>query len=146
VDLAQGFGSIDKFLNASFEDLKKILSKKPDPVIPQSIYDYFQDKNNDYLIDELLAMKVQPIAPKQKASDTLAGQTIVVTGTLSNFTRQQIEQAIKDHGGKVSSSVSKKTSFVLAGKDAGSKLDKARQLHIKVIDESEFLDLIQKKP
>jgi len=142
--LAEEFGSIDKFLNASFEELKKILSKKPDPVIPQSIYEYFRDKQNCSIIQQLLDAGVKPSAPKRKQSNVFAGKTIVVTGTLKNFTRSQIEQVIKENGGEVSSSVSKKTSFVLAGKDAGSKLENARQLQIEVIDENEFLKLIQK--
>jgi DNA ligase (NAD+) len=144
-NIAEKFDSIDDFLSATsdLENLKDRLSKK---IIPRSVYDYFRNANNNRVIDELLAAKVQPTAPKQKVSDMLAEQTIVVTGTLSHFTRQQIEQTIKDHGGKVSSSVSKKTSFVLAGDDAGSKLDKARQLQIKVTGENEFLQLIKKKP
>ncbi|MFZ2148160.1 MAG: helix-hairpin-helix domain-containing protein, partial [Sedimentisphaerales bacterium] len=143
-NIAEKFDSIDDFLSATsdLENLKRRLSKK---IVPQSVYDYFRDKNNNRVLDKLL-LEVQPTAPKQKASDMLAGQTIVITGTLSHFTRQQIEQTIKDHGGKVSSSVSKKTSFVVVGEDPGSKLDKARQLHIKVIDENEFLRLTQKKP
>jgi len=144
--LAEGFGSIDKFRNASFGDIKKILSKKPDPVLPQSIYDYFHDKQNLSVIQQLLDAEVNPSAPQQKSSDILAGKTIVVTGSLENYSRGQIEELIKDNGGKVGSSVSKKTSFVIAGEDAGSKLDKARQLQVKVIDENEFLQLIQKKP
>ncbi len=142
--LAKAFRSIDKFLGASFEDLKKALSAKPEPVVPGSVYDYFHDPNNNRILDELLSMEVRPTSRKQKTSDMLAGQTIVVTGTLSHFTRQQIERTIKDHAGRVSSSVSKKTSFVLAGEGPGSKLDKARQLQVKVIDENEFLQLIKK--
>jgi DNA ligase (NAD+) len=143
-NIAEKFDSIDDFLSTTsdLENLEKRLSKK---IIPQSIYDYFRDTNNNRVIDELLAMEVQPTAPKQKASDMLAGQTIVVTGSLEKFTRSQIEQLIKDNGGKVSSSVSKKISFVVVGKDAGSKLDKARHLQVKVIDENEFLQLIHKK-
>jgi len=143
-NIAEKFNSIDDFLSATsdLENLKQRLSKK---IVPQSIFDYFRDKNNNRVLDELLS-EVQPTAPKQKASDILAGQTIVVTGTLSHFTRQQVKQTIKDHGGKVSSSVSKKTSFVVAGEDAGSKLDKARLLQVKVIDENKFLQIIKKIP
>ncbi|MGD0572115.1 MAG: NAD-dependent DNA ligase LigA [Sedimentisphaerales bacterium] len=144
--LAKEFDSIEKFCETSFEEFKNILSKKPDPVIPQSIYDYFHDKQNLYVIQLLLDAGVNPSAPQQKSSDILAGKTIVVTGSFENFTRSQIEQFIKDNGGKVSSSVSKKTSFVVEGKDAGSKLDKANQLEVEVMDENQFLQLIQKKP
>jgi len=143
-NIAEKFDSIDDFLSTTsdLENLKKRLSKK---IVPQSIFNYFRDKNNKRVLDDLLT-EIRPTTHKQKASDILAEQTIVVTGTLSHFTRQQIEQTIKDHGGKVSSSVSKKTSFVVAGEDAGSKLDKARLLKVKVIDENKFLQIIKKKP
>jgi DNA ligase (NAD+) len=144
--LAEEFGSIDKFCSASFDDLKKILSKKTDPVIPQSVYNYFHNKQNLSVIQQLLDVGVSPSASEQKSSDILVGKAIVVTGSLKSFTRSEIEQTIKDNGGKVSSSVSKKTSFVVAGEDPGSKLDKARKLQVKVIDENEFLRLLQKKP
>jgi DNA ligase (NAD+) len=144
-NIAKRFASIDDFLSATsdLENLKKRLSKK---VIPQSVYGYFHDKQNLSVIQQLLDASVNPSAPQQKSSNILAGKTIVVTGSLENFTRSQIEQFIKDNGGKVSSSVSKETSFVVAGEDAGSKLDKARQLEVKVIDENEFLQLIKEKP
>ncbi len=130
--------SIDDFLSAAsdLENLKKRLSKK---IIPQSVYDYFHDNRNCSVIDQLIDAGLKLQKPKQKSSNVLAGKTIVVTGSLEKFTRSQIEQSIKDNGGKVSSSVSKKTSFVVAGEDPGSKLDKARQLQVKVIDENEFL-------
>ncbi len=144
--LAEGFDSIEKFCNATFEELKKVLSKKIDPVIPKNIYDYFQDKQNLSVIQQLLDAEVNPSAPKRKSSDILAGKTIVVTGSLENYSREEIEQLIKDNSGKVGSSVSKKTSFVVAGENAGSKLDKARQLQVKVVDENEFLQLIREKP
>ncbi|MHC5060418.1 MAG: NAD-dependent DNA ligase LigA [Planctomycetota bacterium] len=145
-NLAQEFCSINEFLEASFEDLKKILSKKPDPVIPKSVYDYLHNINNKNVIDELLAMGVRPIAPIKKSSDMLSGKTIVVTGTLANFSRNEIKQAIKENGGKDSSSVSKKTDFVLAGKNPGSKLKKAKEFGVKVIDENQFIKLIRHKP
>jgi NAD-dependent DNA ligase len=142
--IAEKFNSIDDFLSTSLDlaNLKKRF--KPDPTIPQSIYDYFHNEQNLLVIQQLLDAGVKPSAPQKKSSDILAGKTIVVTGSLKNFTRSQIEQFIKDNGGKVSSSVSKNTSFVVAGEDAGSKLDKARQLQVKVIDENEFLQLIKK--
>ena len=134
--LAEAFGSLDALRNATVEKLQAI--EQIGPVMAQSIYDYLHDAENAKVIDALLAAGVEPTAPKQKASDVLAGRTIVVTGTLTQFSRQQIEQTIKDHGGKVSGSVSKKTSFVVAGENAGSKLDKATQLGVEVIDEDEF--------
>lgn len=134
--LAEHFGSLEALRNAAVEQLETL--DQIGPVMAQSIYDYFHNADNIATLDALLVAGVTPAAPKQKASDKLAGQTSVVTGTLSQFTRQAIEQAIKDHGGKVSGSVSKKTSFVVAGENAGSKLDKANELGVEVIDENEF--------
>ena len=79
-------------------------------------------------------------------SNSLSKMTIVVTGTLNNFTRQQIEQTIKENGGKSSSSVSKNTSFLLAGENPGSKIEKAQKLGIKILDEKQFMVLIRKNP
>jgi len=141
--LADKFGSIDKLINATLEDLKKIFSVKSDPIIPKSIYNYFHNTRNINIITAMLNEDVKPEPPKFKVSNELAGMTIVVTGTLENFTRAQIEQTIKDHGGKASSSISKKTTFLIAGEDAGSKLEKARKLDVKVIDEIEFIRRIR---
>jgi DNA ligase (NAD+) len=135
--LAEAFGSLDSLMNAEVEQLETI--DQIGPVMAQSIYDYLHEPQNINVIDALLAAGVKPAAPKQKASNVLTGQTIVVTGTLSHFSRQQIEQTIKDHGGKTASSVSKKTTFVIAGENAGSKLDKATQLGVEVIDEKGFM-------
>ncbi|HSV27408.1 MAG TPA: BRCT domain-containing protein, partial [Sedimentisphaerales bacterium] len=90
---------------------------------------------------ELLAAGVKPQPPQRKKADTLEGKTFVVTGTFKGFSRQEIERAIKDNGGRTSSSVSKKTDYVLAGEEAGSKLDKARELGVRVISEEEFLKM-----
>ena len=105
-------------------------------------FEYFRNPENRAVVKELLAAGVKPVQPKLKRTNELAGKTFVVTGTLENFTRQQIEQAIRQTGGKTSSSVSKKTDFVLAGKEPGSKLEKAQKLGVKVINEKQFLKLI----
>jgi DNA ligase (NAD+) len=98
------------------------------------------------VIKELLSAGVKPELPKKaKAKGKLAGRTIVVTGTLKNFTRQQAEQAIRDAGGKPSNSVSKKTDFVLTGKEPGSKIDKAQKLGVKIIDEKDFIEMIEQQ-
>jgi DNA ligase (NAD+) len=110
----------------------------------ESVYEYFRKPRNRAIIDELLGIGVKPKRAKvtRKDAGKLAGKTIVVTGTLESFTRQQVEQAIKEAGGKASSSVSKKTDFVLAGKEPGSKVEKARKFGVKVINEKEFLEMI----
>jgi DNA ligase (NAD+) len=139
--LAEYFGSLEALMNADIEALETI--DQIGPTMAESVYEYFRIPRNRAVIDKLLAAGVKPEKPKKvRRTGQLAGKTIVVTGTLENFTRQQIEQAIKQAGGKASSSVSKKTDFVLAGKDPGSKLDKAQQLGVRVIDEKQFLQMI----
>jgi DNA ligase (NAD+) len=142
--LADAFGSLEALMEATPEQLQNI--EQIGPVVAQSIYEYFHNPENVRVLRELLAAGVCPTTEQVKQSDALAGKTIVVTGTLKHFTRQQIEHLIKAHGGKPSSTVSRKTSFVVAGQDAGSKLEKARQLGVEVIDEEEFLRRIGQEP
>jgi len=137
--LAEHFGSLDALMAADEETLKAI--DQIGPTMAKSVYEYFRDPKNQGV--QLLAAGVRPKQPKKQRSDKLAGKTIVVTGTLENHTRQEAEQAIRQAGGKVSSSVSKKTDFVLAGKEPGSKLDKALKLGVKVINEKQFLDILK---
>jgi DNA ligase (NAD+) len=139
--LAEHFGSLDALMAADKETLGNI--DQIGPTMAESVYEYFRDAKNRSVVDELLASGVKPKRPAKRRSDKLAGKTIVVTGTLENFTRQQIEQAIRQAGGKTSSSVSKKTDFVLAGKDPGSKLDKARKLGVKAINEKKFQEMLK---
>ncbi|MCH8121469.1 MAG: NAD-dependent DNA ligase LigA, partial [Planctomycetes bacterium] len=138
--LAEYFGSLEALMSAEQQELAEI--DQIGPTMAESVYEYFRDTRNQAVIDQLLAAGVRPRQPRARRSDKLAGKTIVVTGSLENFTRQQIEQAIRQAGAKTSSSVSKKTDFVLAGENPGSKLDKARKLGVKVIDEKLFLELL----
>lgn len=138
--LAEHFGSLDKLMKATQEELADI--DQIGPTMADSVFKYFRDSKNKLVIDELLVEGMKPEQPKTQRSDKLAGKTIVVTGSLEGLTRQQIEQAIRQAGGKSSSSVSKKTDFVLAGENPGSKLDKAIKLGVKVIDEKQFLELL----
>ena len=140
--LADEFGSLDALMDASLEQLTAI--DQIGPVMAQSIYDYLNDEQNIEIIKAMLDAGVKPQAPKAKASNVLEGMSIVVTGTLKNHTRTQIEQMIKDNGGKTSSSVSKKTAFLIAGENAGSKLEKAQKLDIEILDEDQFLKCIGK--
>jgi DNA ligase (NAD+) len=140
--LAEHFGSLEKLMNADLAELESI--DQIGPVMAKSVYEYFRDPKNVAVINELLKAGVKPELPEEiLGSDRLAGKIFVVTGTLRNFTRQQIEQVIKEAGGKASSNVSKKTDFVLAGEEAGSKLDKALKLGVKVINEEQFLELLK---
>ena len=138
--LAEHFGSLSALMAAEEEELAEI--DQIGPTMAKSIYEYFRDPENRSVINQLLDAKVKPEQPKARRSEKLAGKTIVVTGTLENFSRQQAEHAIRQAGGKSSGSVSKKTDFVLAGENPGSKLDKARKLGIEVIDEKQFMKMI----
>ncbi len=141
--LAEHFGTLEAIMAADKETLEAV--DQIGPTMADSIYKYFRGKDNKAVVRELLACGVKPEAPKKRRSSKLAGKTIVVTGTLEKFSRQEIEQAIKDNGGKTSSGVSKKTDFVLAGKEPGSKLEKARNLGVEVINEQQFLEMIGKR-
>ena len=131
--------TLDELRTMSLPELEAI--PEVGPVVAASIHEYFQDPEHQKLLDEL-ARRGQPRAlePVQAAGGKLAfaGKTFVLTGTLSNRPRPEAEVLIKQRGGKISGSVSKMTSYVLAGADAGSKLEKARQLGIPIIDEAEF--------
>src|SRR5690606_25403654 len=113
------------------------------PRIAESVVMFFGEPANKDMVSRLkaagLTMKGEAA---QRASNTLEGMTIVLTGTLPTLTRTQAEELIRTHGGKTSSSVSKKTDLVLAGEAAGSKLEKATQLGVRVVDEAAFLEMI----
>jgi DNA ligase (NAD+) len=135
--LADHFGSLEALMQADLEQIDSI--EQIGPVMAESVHSYFRDAHHVKVIRELLASGVRPQAPtKTRRSGALSGQTVVVTGTLQHFSRQQAEQAIKDAGGKATGSVSKNTDLVVAGSEPGSKLDKARQLGVKVITEEQF--------
>jgi DNA ligase (NAD+) len=110
----------------------------------QSIRLYFDRKENQHLIDQLKSSGVNTKGIKKTSTEgPLSGKTFVLTGTLSSYTREEASEKIESLGGKVSSSVSKKTDYVVAGDEAGSKLAKAEKLGVMVIDESAFLDLLK---
>lgn len=111
-------------------------------VIADNIVAFFHDKNNIKEIESLLALGININQIAQTNDNRLQGATFVITGTLSK-PRNEIEKLIEDYGGKVSSSVSKKTDYVLAGENAGSKLDKAKALGIKIIEEKDLNDILQ---
>ncbi len=139
--LAQHFGSIDSISKASAGDLSSV--HEIGEVIAQSVYDFFQDPATQKVIAELKAVGIDPKMEKPSTEgQVLAGKTVVVTGSLQKMQREEIEGLIVKLGGKASGSVSKKTSFVVAGEKAGSKLDKAKELGVEVITEDEFLKRI----
>ena len=138
--LCENFDTADKLINAKKEDIIKIDGMGD--VIAQSVEDFFSNEAVLKIIDELKKCGVNMNYVSSVSSDVLKGKTIVVTGTLPTLSRDEAEKLIADNGGKAAGSVSKKTSYVLAGEKAGSKLDKANALGIPVISEEEFLKMI----
>jgi DNA ligase (NAD+) len=148
-DLATNFGSLEALASARMEDF--VGEKKTSRIegigmtMAQAIIDHFNLPRNRALVSELLSLGVEPVAPAKRASapdGVLAGRIFVLTGTLPDMTREEAAARIEAAGGKIVASVSKKTSYVLAGADPGSKLDKARALGVPVIDERELIRLI----
>jgi DNA ligase (NAD+) len=136
--LASHFGSLDAIGEATTEQLADV--HEIGEVIAESVHDFFKNAAGKKVITALQKEKIDPKFEKPPAGEqVLAGQTIVVTGTLEKFGREEIERLILSLGGKASGSVSKKTSFLLAGEAAGSKLDKAKSLGVPVLTEAEFL-------
>jgi len=139
--LASHFGSIEKLISSSEDDLQQV--EGIGPVVARSVRRFFIDNNNLAIIDKLKKYGVRfPEADVPPREGPLVGKTFVLTGTLSGYTRLEAQKAIEKLGGKVTSSVSKKTDYVVFGEDPGSKLDKARKLGVAIIDESGFAKLI----
>jgi len=140
--LAAGFGSIDALLAATPDAMLAV--RDIGPVAAAAVREYFDEPRNRVLIDRLRAagLQMESAAPASLAGQTLAGSTFVLTGTLTGMTRDQAAAAITARGGRVAGSVSKKTTYVVAGADPGSKLEKARELGVTVLDEPAFSRLI----
>ena len=130
-------------MNASIEELSKIegIGEK----IAISIFEFFHDDNNLKMLKEFEKFGLTFNNIIKNKSNELSGKTFVLTGTLATMTRNEAEEKIKERGGKTSSSVSKKTSYVLSGINPGSKLDKAENLGVIILSEEEFLEMIGEK-
>ncbi len=140
-DLASHFGSIDAIMNATEEELVSVDSIGP--TIAESVRGFFRIEKNREIIGQLKEAGVKlTMEPRKVASGALLGKTLVLTGTLPTLSRKEATELIQQHGGKTSSSVSRNTDFVLAGENAGSKLDRAMQLGVPVLSEEEFFRLI----
>jgi len=137
--LAEHFGDIDRLLDASADELQEV--EGIGPIVADSIYRFLHSPQGKRIIEHLRRVGVNMTQPRRRraASQPLAGKTIVVTGSLKNFSRKEVEDLIRQLGGQPASSVSRKTDFVLVGEDPGSKLAKAQQLGVETIDEEEFL-------
>ncbi|MCB5187518.1 NAD-dependent DNA ligase LigA [Methylobacillus caricis] len=141
-DLARHFGKLEALQASHVEDLQQV--SDVGPVVAESIVEFFAESHNREVIATLVAAGVswEETAGKQTATGSLAGKTVVLTGTLPTMSREQARELIEQAGGKVSGSVSKKTHYVVAGTEAGSKLDKAQELGVTVLDEAGLLALL----
>ncbi|HWA95633.1 MAG TPA: NAD-dependent DNA ligase LigA [Terracidiphilus sp.] len=139
--LAEEFGSIEDLMKADAEALEHV--EEVGPRISQAILEFFAQEKNRVLIEHLRAAGVDMTAEKKVRTAQLSGLTFVLTGTLPNLSRDEAKRMIEAAGGKASGSVSKKTNYVVAGEDAGSKLDKARELGIPILDEAGLMDMLK---
>ena len=145
-DLASHFGTMDAIMDASVEQLQET----PDvgPIVAESIAAFFREPHNREVVEQLRAAGVkwpEGAVARKAASGPFAGKIVVLTGTLGSMGRDDAKERIEAGGGKVTGSVSKKTDYVIAGAEAGSKLDRATELGVKVLDETEFLKLLGEK-
>jgi len=144
-DLAERYPGIDALKAAPREELTQM--DEIGEIVADSIAGFFEDAGNLRLVQALLDAGVQPEAPRKiAAGGAFEGMTVVVTGTLEHFSRAEAEEAVRNAGGKAAGSVSKKTSLVLAGENAGSKLAKAQSLGVRVIGEEEFMAMLAASP
>ena len=139
--LAEAFGSMDALMKASEEELQQV--NEIGPRVSASIREFFDEPKNVALVERLREAGLTFKGKKKQRGTTLAGKTFVLTGTLARHTRDEAKKLIEDAGGKVAGSVSKKTDYVVAGAEAGSKLDKARELGVGVIGEKEMEGLVK---
>ena len=142
-DLARHFGKLGDLMDASVEQLLEV--RDVGPVVAESIASFMREKHNREVVERLAkVLKVKESEPVRAASaGPFAGKIVVLTGTLAAMTRDEAKERIEALGGKVTGSVSKKTDYVVAGEEAGSKLDKARELGVRVLDEKQFLKLAE---
>ncbi len=138
--LARQFRSMDAVMAASKEEIAQIDGFGE--IMAESVFDFFQKEETHALIEQFRTAGLNFTEEVAETGETFAGKTFVLTGTLSHYTRQEAKALIEQNGGKVTSSVSKKTDYVLAGEDAGSKLTKAQQLGITILTEAEFQSLL----
>jgi len=141
--LADEFGDLDNIAAAGVDALQK--AEEVGPKVAESIYQFFREPRNQELVERLRSSGLQfTHKARRRTGGPLAGLTFVLTGALPGLSREEARQRIEAAGGKVSTAVSKKTSFVVAGEDPGLKLDKARELGVEVIDEHGLIDLLER--
>ena len=138
--LAKTFGSLDALMQATAEELTEV--RDIGAITAENIVSWFASPQSQHVISRLREAGVNFRSTAPQGDDRLAGMTIVLTGALTLFTRDEATEKIEAHGGKAAGSVSKKTTYVVAGENAGSKLKKANELGIPVLTEQEFLNLL----
>ena len=141
--LAKKYKTIDNLIKATSEDLSQI--NDIGEIIANSIVEFFNQEQTIDLIEKLKKAGVNVTSKEESSDNRFEGKTFVLTGTLENYTRGEVSNLIEKYGGKTSSSVSKKTDYVLAGEEAGSKLTKAQALGVTIISETEFQEIIDAK-
>jgi DNA ligase (NAD+) len=141
-DLAKHFGNLSMLMLANLNELLSV--NDVGPVVAESITNFFSEIHNQTVILELIAAGITwpETDGKQQTTGKLVGKTFVLTGTLPNLSRDKAKELVEVAGGKVSGGVSKKTDYVVAGNDAGSKLDKAQELNLTILDEAGLLELL----
>ncbi|MFP2897110.1 NAD-dependent DNA ligase LigA [Corallococcus sp. 4LFB] len=139
--LAEAFPDVKSLFTASLDDISRV--KDVGPVMAQVIHTFFQEPQNQAAIQALLDAGVRPAPPAVATGGPFVGKTVVLTGTMAGLAREQAKEEIERRGGKVSGSVSRKTDFVVAGEDAGTKLKKAQELGVRILDEQAFLKLLE---
>ncbi|HZI11554.1 MAG TPA: NAD-dependent DNA ligase LigA [Myxococcus sp.] len=139
--LAEAFPDVRLLFTASLEDITRV--KDVGPVMAQVIHAFFQEPQNRAAVEELLRAGVSPAPPQVASGGPFVGKTVVLTGAMTGMTREQAKEEVERRGGKVAGSVSRKTDFLVAGDDAGSKLKKDQELWVRILDEQAFLQLLQ---
>jgi DNA ligase (NAD+) len=139
--LAEEFGSMDALMAAGQDELERV--NDVGPRVSEAIVEFFHEQRNRDLVERLREAGLRFTAEKRQKSSKLEGKTFVLTGTLPHLSREEAKERIEAAGGKVSGSVSKKTHYVVAGEEAGSKLEKAQALGVPVMDEAGLLEMLQ---
>jgi DNA ligase (NAD+) len=140
--LAAEFGAMEAIQNATQEDLEKV--QEVGPKVASAVHEFFQNEMNRSLIARFAELGLKMTAEKKQRTTQLEGLTFVLTGTFPTLSREEAKEKIESAGGKVSGSVSKKTSYVIAGEEAGSKLAKAQELNIPILEEAALLEMLAK--
>jgi DNA ligase (NAD+) len=141
--LASHFESIERIMDAKEDELLSVHEIGDE--VARSVVDYFADEKNRRVIEDMRRNGLDLVWEARRREKTLAGTRVVFTGTLAKLHRDEAKRMVEERGGRVTSSVSKNTSFVVVGEDAGSKAEKAKELGVKVLTEQEFLALVQEE-